>query len=196
MLSWYKWPILCIVAELRMEIWTLGCQEWGWYRQNCFSRATVFYIFMKSKWKNVWFFWVVKEKNRKIPVSMYFAFTPAMICEYMPQGHLNAKKKKMCEWVILPVFFTDVLWWRFKCRNIICPFILPGSTLPFCLWELLPFLCQILLVVFHVRDTFVSKLLARPQRPGWGVIISVSSYIFLETFKISPLGSACSINSR
>lgn len=94
MLSWYKWPILCIVAELRMEIWTLGCQEWGWYRQNCFSRATVFYIFMKSKWKNVWFFWVVKEKNRKIPVSMYFAFTPAMIYEYMPQGHPNAKKKK------------------------------------------------------------------------------------------------------
>lgn len=100
MLSWYKWPILCIVAELRMEIWTLGCQEWGWYRQNCFSRATVFYIFMKSKWKNVWFFWVVKEKNRKIPVSMYFAFTPAMIYEYMPQGHPNAKKKNV--WVGYP----------------------------------------------------------------------------------------------
>lgn len=76
MLSWYKWPILCIVAELRMEIWTLGCQEWGWYRQNCFSRATVFYIFMKSKWKNVWFFWVVKEKNRKIPNPQWLHQNP------------------------------------------------------------------------------------------------------------------------
>lgn len=109
---------------------------------------------------------------------LYFAFTLGEISETMPKGLANiqtspTKPLKCVNGLSFLYLSSKSSGEIFKCKNIICPFLLPGRLVAFQLsgFSLLSFVLEV--------DKFVPKLPARSQKTVRGLIISGSDYLFL-----------------